>query len=118
MAGNTDQNGKQNDNGQIVTETPAFSEQENTKKNVAPEKCAATEIKEKMFYGVEDVPPPHLCFLFGLQVFNQYISIRGRWGRGGYGVKRHFQQYFSYIVSFIGGGNWSIPRHERSSKLW
>ena len=26
---------------------------------------------------------------------------------GGYGVKRHFQQYFSYIVevSFIGGGN-------------
>jgi hypothetical protein len=25
----------------------------------------------------------------------------------GYGVKRHFQQYFSYIVavSFIGGGN-------------
>ena len=83
MAGNTDQNGKQNDNGQIVTETTAFSEQENTKKNVAPEKCAATEIKEKMFYGVEDVPPPHLCFLFGLQVFNQYISIRGRWGRGG-----------------------------------
>jgi len=27
----------------------------------------------------------------------------------GYGVKRYFQQYFSYIVvvSFIGGGNWS-----------
>jgi hypothetical protein len=26
---------------------------------------------------------------------------------GSYGVKRHFQQYFSYIVevSFIGGGN-------------
>jgi len=41
-----------------------------------------------------------------------------------YGVYRHFQQYFSYIVvvSFIVGGNWSTslhnavsstPRHER-----
>jgi hypothetical protein len=29
-----------------------------------------------------------------------------------YGVYRHFQQYFSYImaVSFIGGGNWSTQR--------
>jgi hypothetical protein len=29
-----------------------------------------------------------------------------KWGQG-YGIKRHFQQYFSYIVavSFIGGGN-------------
>ena len=29
-----------------------------------------------------------------------------------YGVQRHFQQYFSYIVvvSFIGGGNGSIRR--------
>jgi len=29
-----------------------------------------------------------------------------------YGVERHFQQYFSYIVvvSFIGGGNWSTQR--------
>jgi len=29
-----------------------------------------------------------------------------------YGVSRHFQQYFSYIVavSFIGGGNRSPPR--------
>jgi len=28
------------------------------------------------------------------------------------GVKRHFQQYFSYIVtvSFIGGGNWRTRR--------
>ena len=28
------------------------------------------------------------------------------------GVKRHFQQYFSYIVvvSFIGGGNWRNRR--------
>jgi len=28
------------------------------------------------------------------------------------GVKRHFQQYFSYIVavSFIGGGNWRTWR--------
>jgi hypothetical protein len=31
---------------------------------------------------------------------------------GGYGVERHFQQYFSYIlaVSFIGGGNRSTRR--------
>jgi hypothetical protein len=29
-----------------------------------------------------------------------------------YGVKSHFQQYFSYIVavSFIGGGNWNNLR--------
>jgi len=29
-----------------------------------------------------------------------------------YGIKRHFQQYFSYIlaVSFIGGGNRSTRR--------
>jgi hypothetical protein len=29
-------------------------------------------------------------------------------GLVGYGVKRHFQQYFRYIVavSLIGGGNW------------
>jgi hypothetical protein len=29
-----------------------------------------------------------------------------------YGIWRHFQQYFSYIVtvSFIGGGNWSTRR--------
>ena len=33
------------------------------------------------------------------------------WGWG-YGVLRHFQQYFSYIVvvSFIGVGNWSTQR--------
>ena len=32
-----------------------------------------------------------------------------------YGVKRHFQQYFSYIVavSFIGGGNRSTPKNHR-----
>ena len=32
--------------------------------------------------------------------------------QGGYGVKRHFQQYFSYIVAvgFIGGGNRSTQR--------
>jgi hypothetical protein len=31
---------------------------------------------------------------------------------GFYGVKRHFEQYFSYIVaiSFIGGGNRSTQR--------
>ena len=30
----------------------------------------------------------------------------------GYGVKRHFQQYFSYVVmvSSIGGGNWSTRK--------
>jgi hypothetical protein len=82
MADNTEKNEKQNDNGQIVTDTTAFSEEEDMKRDVVSEKCVATEIKENMFYGVEDVPPPHLCFLFGLQVFtyiyidNQYISIR------------------------------------------
>jgi hypothetical protein len=32
-----------------------------------------------------------------------------------YGVQRHFQQYFSYIVvvSFIGGGNQSIQKKYR-----
>ena len=69
MADNTEQNEKQNGHGQMVTDQTAFSEQENMNKNVVPEKCAATEIKENKFYGVEDVPPPHLCFLFGLQVF-------------------------------------------------
>jgi hypothetical protein len=41
----------------------------------------------------------------------EYILIRydskgGEWGGKGYGVKRHFHQYFRYIVavSFIGGG--------------
>jgi hypothetical protein len=31
---------------------------------------------------------------------------------GGYGIYRHFQQYFNYIVavSFIGGGTRSTPR--------
>jgi len=30
-----------------------------------------------------------------------------------YGVLRHFQQYFSYIlvISFIGGGNWRKYTH-------
>ena len=34
-----------------------------------------------------------------------------KWGQG-YGIKHHFQQYFSYIVavSFIGGGNQSTQR--------
>ena len=34
-----------------------------------------------------------------------------KWGQG-YGIKRHFQQYFSYIVAvrFIGGGNQSTQR--------
>jgi len=29
-----------------------------------------------------------------------------------YGIQRHFQQHFSYIVAvaFIGGGNWSTLR--------
>lgn len=27
-----------------------------------------TRCKDKVIYSVEDVPPPHLCFLFGLQV--------------------------------------------------
>ena len=33
-------------------------------------------------------------------------------GRLVYGVYRHFQQYFSYIVvvSLIGGGNWRNPQ--------
>jgi hypothetical protein len=35
----------------------------------------------------------------------------------GYGVSRHFQQYFSYImvVSFIGGGNRSSRRKQTLS---
>ena len=39
-----------------------------------------------------------------------------------YGVIRHFQQYFSYImaVSFIGGGNWRKPptcRNEQTNLI-
>ena len=38
-------------------------------------------------------------------------------GGEGYGVLRHFQQYFSYIVtvSFIGGGTWSTLRKPAAS---
>ena len=65
------------------------------------------------------------------------LSRNGLWGLWVYGVKHHFQQYFSYsmAVRFIGGGNrrtwrkhaashWqslshnvvlSTPRHERDS---
>jgi hypothetical protein len=34
------------------------------------------------------------------------------------GVKRHFQQYFSYIVvvKFIGGGNWSTRRKPQTCR--
>ena len=36
-----------------------------------------------------------------------------------YGVKCHFQQYFSYIVavSFIGGGNWRLEYHMKTTDL-
>jgi hypothetical protein len=39
------------------------------------------------------------------------IDLKGLGGQG-YGVQRHFQQYFSYImaVSFIGGENRSTQR--------
>jgi hypothetical protein len=35
-------------------------------------------------------------------------------GGGNYGVERHFQKYFSYIVaiSFIGGGNQTTGRKQ------
>ena len=38
----------------------------------------------------------------------------------GYGVKRHFQQYFNYIVavSFIGGGNQCAGRKPDTDKLY
>ena len=38
----------------------------------------------------------------------------------GYGVKRHFQQYFSYIVavSFTGGGNQCAWRKPDTDKLY
>lgn len=80
MTGNTEHNEKQDDHGQMATDTTAFSGEGNMNKNVVSEKVATREIKEKQFYGVEDVPPPHLCLLFGLQVFtyiyidNQYFS--------------------------------------------
>jgi hypothetical protein len=60
-----------------------------------------------------------------MQVFCRYLSIhhvpkkqkdRGHYKHwkqiGGYGVWRHFQQYFIYImeVTFIGGGNQSTWR--------
>ena len=37
----------------------------------------------------------------------------------GYGVYRHFQQYFSYIVavSFIGGGNQSTQRKPPTCRM-
>jgi len=42
----------------------------------------------------------------------QTDTVKTYWFGLVYGVKRHFQQYFNYImaVSFIGGGNWSTRR--------
>jgi hypothetical protein len=43
------------------------------------------------------------------------LDVGGFLGGGGnYGVERHFQKYFSYIVaiSFIGGGNQTTGRKQ------
>ena len=43
-----------------------------------------------------------------------------QWFGLAYGVRRHFQQYFRYIVavSFIGGGNRSTQRKPLTDKLY
>ena len=58
------------------------------------------EREVKHTYGYKNVPLP-------------FVRVRQLQSDLGlvYGIHRHFQQYFSYIVavSFIGGGNRSIP---------
>ena len=56
---------------------------------------------------------PIICF--GLTPGNNYVSYIYE---EGYGVKRHFQQYFSCIVpvNFISGVNWSTLRKPQTCR--
>jgi len=50
--------------------------------------------------------------------YSEALLIQQKKRLGGFGVKRHFKQYFSYIVtvSFIGGGNQSTWRKPPSCR--
>ena len=93
---------------------------------------------EKMFIIISDIPPKNVMYVEkGLET-RVFISDRDFYsklsykelrvvfaekhsqGKRGleYGVWRHFQQYFSYIVvvSFIDGGNLSTPRKPQTCR--